>query len=218
MRKWVLGGEIKDRVQHQDQMTPHVHPYVSISREAGSGGGAIADEVARMLGLEVVDRHLLDMMAKEFNLPRVMLEALDEKASNWVLEVFGKWLNHSVVTQSEYVMHLGQIILTAARHGSKVFVGRGAQFLLPRDKGFRVQVIAPLEMRVRSLVDERKCGHDEAKTYLQTADQGRRDFGKRYFHRDVADAHLYDLVLNRERFEISDAAALIADQWRRRFG
>ena len=221
MRQWSLGLEIRERVEQDRavaQLPDQIHPYVAISREAGAGGSAVAQRVGEELGWEVVDKELLGQMAERFKLPHDMLEFVDEKTSNWVLEVFGKWINDRVVTQSEYVVHLGQMILLAAQHASTVFVGRGAQFLLPRDRGLAIRIIAPVEHRITRTMNQRQIDRTKATKYIKEADEGRREFVRNYFHHDVADQHIFDLVVNLDQFKLDDAVEMIVDRCQKRFG
>ena len=45
------------------------------------------------------------------------------------------------------------------------------------------------------MVEKRKSEGD-ARQFIRDADEGRREFVKRYFHRDIHDPLLYDLVIN----------------------
>jgi cytidylate kinase len=131
--------------------------------------------------------------------------------------MFGKWLDTHLVSQAEYVRGLGRIVLLAAQHESTIFVGRGAQFILPRDQGLTVRLIAPLEQRIASIMDCEHCNRSHAKRYITDTDRGRHDFVRRYFHHDIADPHLYDLVINLARVEPEEAVELIIHNCRRRF-
>jgi cytidylate kinase len=221
MRRWSLGLEIGERVEQDravSELSTQIRPYVAISRQAGAGGGAVAQAVAAELGWELVGKTLLHQMADRYKLPQDMLEFVDEKTSNWLLEVFGKWISDRVVTQSEYVVHLGQLVLLAAQHASTVFVGRGAQFLLPRDKGLAVAIIAPLEQRISRTIQQRSLDRDQAVKYIKEVDEGRRDFVRRYFHHDVAEQDIFDLVINLDQLVQEDAVDLIVACCQKRFG
>ena len=126
-------------------------------------------------------------------------------------------LDPRLVTQSEYIVHLGQIVLLAAQHASAVFVGRGAQFFLPSEKGFSVYLVAPLADRIRRVREVQSCSESEAKQYIRDTDKGRRDLVKHHFNQELGDPHLYDLVINRSNYSVDDAAELIVQQCRRRF-
>ena len=47
-------------------------------------------------------------------------------------------------------------------------------------------------------------------------DRGRREFVARYFHHDIDDPHLYDLVINVERFGPEAVAEKIVEAYPRR--
>jgi cytidylate kinase len=104
---------------------------------------------------------------------------------------------------------LGKIVLLAAQHESLVFVGRGTQFILPRDRGLAVRIIAPRNQRIEHIMERRQCNRRDAEKFMDDTDKGRADFVQRYFHRDVADPHLYDFVINLEHMPRQDATEMI---------
>ena len=220
VHEWALHLEAEHR-RHKEESTRvlpgHIHPYIAISREAGAGGSAVAQRVGELLHWEVLNREILDLMADKFKLPRAMVGVVDQSTSNWIVEVFGKWLDPRLVTRSEYIVHLGQIVLLAAQHSSKVFVGRGAQYFLPADRGVSVFLVAPLAMRIERIREVHNCSEAEAQRYIRDTDQIRRDLIKSHFNHEIGDPHLYDLVINRTRTSLDAAAELIVDQCRQRF-
>src|SRR4029079_7274108 len=116
-------------------------PYLAISRQAGTDAGGIARAVAARCGGKVLDDELLDYMAEHDHLSRLALEFVDERAVSWFHEMFGTWLDKQLVSQAEYVIRVGRLLLLAAQHESTVFVGRGAHFMLPRERGIAVRII-----------------------------------------------------------------------------
>lgn len=212
MRKWALGIEVQERVEEQKAaLSPRelIYPYVAISREAGVDGSEIAESVAAKCGWKVLDRELLDYMTTNYQWSPVELEIVDERTASWFHETFGKWLNERLVSQAQFVHRLGKIVLLAAQHESTVFVGRGAQFILPREAGVSVRIIAPRKQRVKRIMDRRNCSQRDAEKFVDETDKGRADFVRRYFHHDVADPHLYDLVVNLEQMPRNDAIDVI---------
>lgn len=220
MRQWAIGLEVQNRIDrpHNPQaLTEQLHYFVAVSREAGVDGSEIAKRLGVRLGWDVLDQDLLMFMADRYKVPRDMLEFLDETSSNWLLELLGKWLNRNLVTQSEYVSRLGQILLLATQHADAVIVGRGAQFILPREKGLSVRIVAPLEMRIERIRELKNLSRHTALKHIKETDEGRQAFIRRYFHQDVTDSHLFDLVINREHIDIDHAVEMIAAQCRERF-
>ena len=173
--------------------------------------------MGELLGWDVLNRELLDHMAEKYKLPRDMLGVIDEKTSNWIIEVFGKWLDPRLVTQTEYIVHLGRIVLLAAQHASTVFVGRGAQFFLPHERGLSFYLVAPLAERIGRIRETHSCSESDAKRYIRDTDKGRRNLVKQYFNQELGDPHLYDLVINRAHLGLDDAAELIIQHCRNRF-
>ncbi|MHC4177164.1 MAG: cytidylate kinase-like family protein, partial [Planctomycetota bacterium] len=180
--------------------------YLSISREEGAGGSQIAQLVGQELGWEVLDKSLLDRVAERYRLSRTALEQVDETRGSWVFDVLGTWMDRKIITQDKYVAHLGRVVLAAVRHGNVVLVGRGAQFLLPPEKGLAVRLIASGKYRIEEVMRREGLGQADAVRLIEETDQGRREFALRYFQKDIDDPHLYDLVINVER--IGPAAAV----------
>jgi len=188
-----------------------IGPYLTISREAGAGGGRIARMVGEAIGWEVLDRKLLECVAERYDTSPAMLELVDETTTNWIAEMFGNWLNPASVSQMQYVCRLSRVILMAARQAKVIYVGRGAQFVLPRERGLRVRIVAPLDYRIQQIMERQHLSFEEARDYVAKTDAGRQDFVRQYFHHDVPDPHLFDLVVNVEKLGPERAAHLIVD-------
>jgi hypothetical protein len=201
MRNWALTLQTQQRLAEEEEIvsvSQLIRPYLAISRETGVDAGDLAQAVAAKCGWKVLDRELLDFMAEHNHLSRLALEFVDERAVSWFHEMFGKWLDEQLVSQAEYVVRLGRLVLLTGQHESTVFVGRGAQFVLPRDRGLAVRIIAPHKDRIRRVMEKRQCSERVAMKFVDETDYGRAQFIQRYFHRDVTDPHLYDLVINLE--------------------
>jgi cytidylate kinase len=52
-------------------------------------------------------------------------------------------------------------------------------------------------------------GLQEALDSIRRTDRGRRGFNRRYFHQDISDPHLFDLVINVARLGPTEAAEQI---------
>jgi cytidylate kinase len=215
MRTWALQLQAQQQLE-DERATPAVreliHPYLAISRETGVDAREIAEAVAGRCGWKLFDRELLDHLAEHDHLSRIALDFVDERTVCWFHEVFGKWLDNQLVSQAEYVSRLGRLVLLAAQHESTVFVGRGVQFLLPRDRGVAVRLIAPRKQRVQCIAARRHCSQKEAERFIDETDSGRAQFVRRYFHHNVADSHLYDLVINLEYVPREVAVDLIVGE------
>ena len=218
MRNWALDLQTQQRLAEErehTQVPQLIHPYLAISRETGVAGGELAQSIASKCNWKLLDRELLDYLAEHDHLSRMALDFVDERAASWFHEMFGKWLDEQLVSQAEYVSRLGRLVLLAAQHESTVFVGRGVQFMLPRDRGLAVRIIAPTKQRIQRVMKTRQCNQRDAKKFVEETDDGRAQFVQRYFHRDISDPHLYDLVINLEHMSRDDAIDLIVSEAKR---
>ena len=163
-------------------------------------GSEIAKLAGGQLGWDVLDREIIDALVEKYGTPRDLLEFVDEKHVRLIEEVFDGWL---------VVQHLMQLFMTAAGHGNVVIVGRGAQFVLPHERGISVRVVAPLEHRITRVAENRSCTREDARQFVLKRDREREEFVRRYFDHQATDAHQYDLVINVEKLDSQDAADLI---------
>ncbi len=209
---WARTAEIEDRtirLQSRRRLAEGVQTYLAISREEGAGGSEIAQAAGKALGFDVLDRELLDRVAERYHLSRPMLKLVDETRSNWIHDVLGTWMDRNVVTSEKYLVHLAHVVLAAVREKKLVLVGRGAQFLLPREKGLAVRIVASLEYRTEQVMRREQLGKADARRLIEELDAGRREFVQRFFHRDIDDPHVYDLVINVERIAVQAAVKQI---------
>ena len=59
-----------------------------------------------------------------------------------------------------------------------------------------VWITAPMDFRVERIMVEMRMSEGAARQYVRETDEGRREFVKRFFRRDINDPLLYDLVVN----------------------
>ena len=146
MQRWLLVQQGRDKAALASNAgaAAAIGPYLTISREAGAGGSQVARLVGEAIGWEVLDRKLLECVAERYDSSPAVLELVDETTTNWITEIFGNLLNRASVSQMQYVCRLSRVILMAARVGKVIYVGHGAQFVLPRERGLRVRIVAPL--------------------------------------------------------------------------
>jgi cytidylate kinase len=213
MQRWLLVQQGRDKAALASNAgaAAAIGPYLTISREAGAGGSQVARLVGEAIGWEVLDRKLLECVAERYDSSPAVLELVDETTTNWITEIFGNMLNPASISQMQYVCRLSRVILMAARVGKVIYVGRGAQFVLPRERGLRVRIVAPLDYRIQQIMERRHLSFEEARDFVAKTDAGRQDFVRQYFHHDVPDPHLFDLVVNVEKLGPERAAHLIVD-------
>ena len=190
------------------QRPPEKAFTIALAREAGASGTLVAEEVAKRLDWPVYDQLLVERIAQEMGLRTQLLESVDEKRKNWLLEVVEGFVSAGV-SELAYVRHLAQTILSLGSHGDCVIVGRGAPLILPKETTLRVRLVASLDDRVAAISRRLTLPKDKAAKWVAETDRQRQNFVKDHFLKDSADPHHYDLILNMSTWSVDDCADLI---------
>lgn len=201
VRRWEI-------LKHQEAQATSI-PVITLSREPGSGGKLIAAAVADQLGLEVFHQELINAMAENADTSARVIRTLDERGVSMLDDWVSAAISDRHLWPDEVSRMLMQVIGTIAKHGNAIIVGRGANFILPPEKRFRVRIIAPLEMRVNRVAETYGVSQKEAKRRVLRTESDRRAFVRKYFHSDIRDPANYDMILNTGTLAVESAAAAI---------
>jgi cytidylate kinase len=183
---------------------------VTVSRDPGSGGRIVAQKLAEKLGFDVFHREVVHEMAQSADVSKHLLKTLDEKGLN-VLE---DWISSLVYDRhlwpDEYLQILMKVIGTIGRHGRAVIIGRGANFILPQDRQFRIRITAPQSRRIERVARDFSISQEEAKRRIIHTESDRKAFVRKYFNADIADPINYDLIINTETLSVDNAVDVIS--------
>ncbi|HPD60481.1 MAG TPA: cytidylate kinase-like family protein [Thermodesulfobacteriota bacterium] len=182
---------------------------VTVSRQAGSGGHILAQQIAQKLSFDFFDQEITHAVADNAHMRTLVVESLDEKGVSAIDDMISAVVEKHHLWGYEYMQHLLRVIATIGKHGNAVILGRGANFILPREEILRVRVIAPLTVRVKNITEWLKLSPEQAKEYIQKIDLERREFIKKYFKADIDDPEHNDLVINLEKLNIEAGIEIV---------
>jgi len=180
---------------------------ITIEREYGCGGGAIAKKIADRLGWKLWDQLMTCEIARLGNCERSEVESREERLDPLYQRLFKSILRGSFegslnlhrlkVLDADSILRITkQVTGQAAASGNCVIVGRGSQhFLKDRDDTIRVFLYAPSEEKVHRLKAE-GISESEAAELVETVDKERAAFIEKYFHQEWPNRSLYQLMLN----------------------
>jgi cytidylate kinase len=104
------------------------------------------------------------------------------------------------------------VIIELAKSQAIVIRGRGSQFILKDFPGaFHVLVVAPLDLRVKRVMERMKLDEEKAKNEIKRSDNNHHEFLRRYFHAAPENPLDYHIVLNTGRISIQEAASIIVN-------
>lgn len=205
MRNWELARSQKQPAEPENR--PEVEDFVCISRDVGADRIGLA--LGKRLGWPVFDREILNAMAGDDAIRKQLYASLDERDVGWCEEVLRPLMQPGFV-KNDYFHQLTSTILSLARTGNAVFVGRGADLILPRATGLRVRVVEPLASRIRRVAGELALSADDARHEIQRLETERAAYINQHFQTPGGDPERFDLVLNLARISKSQAVDIIA--------
>lgn len=213
MRNWEIA---KSQTQRTQRTHPHVvENFVTISREVGAGGLELAAQLSARLKWPLFDKGILDTMAGDDMLRRRVYESMDERDLGWYEETLRSLLPNEF-SRNDYFRQLCATVLSLARQGPGVFLGRGVDLILPRDHGFRVRIIAPYAMRVKHFAERANITLDDSKAEIDQLTRERHEFLAHHFRADPDAPDRNDLIINLATLTLEDAVELILLALRRR--
>ena len=193
-------------------------PWITLSRQPGSGGSELAGILAGKLGWQVFDKEILSAIARHDPAREKILSRLDEHAVSALQDCLSRLMDPAAVSRNVYAHEVAQIICTLARQGRAILVGRGANWLLDPRYGLRVRVVAPLPFRVQRIAHQRGIEPVLADHALRCEDTELAAFIRQLYRREIDDPMGYDLVLNLAHLEAEAAADTVVTALRRKLG
>jgi cytidylate kinase len=175
---------------------------VAFTRELGSLGTYIAEELAKRRGFRLIRREILEEAAKVGDLSEArLIQTIEDRP--------GLWERLSLPAHRGF-HHVAASVLEFAAAGNVVILGRWSTMLLRGVRhAVRVRVCAPPEVRTARLMKRMSIPHAEAQALSQRYDDGVRARLRQFFDVEWEDSDLYDLVINTERITIEEGCALI---------
>ncbi len=179
---------------------------VTISRQYGSGGRYIGENLAKAMGVPCYDEKLIDMVAKESGFAQSFVAEKSERMTGSLLfniasslsfanNVFSN--NNGVTLQDEIYFTQNRIIKELADKGPCVIVGRCADYILrEREDCLNVFIFADNESKIERAEKYFNITREEAPEVLKKKDKARANHYKYYTDQEWGMASNYDLCLN----------------------
>ncbi len=199
-----------------------VRPFITISREFGCEGTVLAINLANTLNDRLnlpekdrwmyYDKALLDKLAEDHNLEKEIILAAEEHRRSEVEQYLGKVLIDKP-DDYEVFQYLVGAITTLAKRGNVILVGRGAPIITQGfNHGIHVRLYAGEAFKVRRI---KKCMHNlpddpnEIAAFIERESKKRDTFVERFGLPSSASPKFYHLMLNNDKFSISEMTEAI---------
>jgi cytidylate kinase len=191
----------------------------------------VARRVASALGWRVVDNELVEAVAARAGLQPVDVAEREERVSGFVErlartlaastpELFPASVTGGTIPklqEADLVRITESVVEEVAVGGRVVLVGRAAPAVLARERdSLHVKLVAPKAYRIQTAAERLGMDPDDAAALLEETDAMRARYHRQYYKRDWHDPVNYHMVLNTGVLGLDGAAAVIADEARRR--
>jgi len=198
---------------------------VTIRGQLGSGASEIGKLVADRLHIDYVDREIIAEISERLKWSKQGIAKKEMPPGSFrgrILEALSHTYPGAGYTgayaptweiplgDTSYLAGLKSVIKELAASSSIVIRGRGSQFILKDYPGaLHVLVVAPLEIRLKRVMESLELDEKHAEKEIERFDSSRREFTKRYFKAELENPENYDLVINTEHLSFDSAASIV---------
>ncbi len=189
---------------------------ITIGREFGSGGRAVAKLLAEKLGVKCYDEELVEMASSSSGLHPEMVASLDEKAlspfsfaggGQFYLSSHGA---HNVQIQAAFSQF--NAIKELAKNENCVIVGRVADYVLKDNPNtISIFVSADLDYRIQRIMEYEGVSEKKAEKIIIKNDRNRAKYYNFFSNKKWGEAKTYDLCVKTSLLGIEKSVDFIFD-------
>jgi len=182
---------------------------ITVARQHGARGTELARRLAETLGFDLFDQVLIQRIAESTHLGERVVAALDERDRELMTDWLAAVASRSYLSPAEYRYHLAKVVGAIAHQGGAVIVGRGAHLILGPGRALRVLAVAPLECRIRTVMEKENVSEREARRRIVEVEADRRAFLAKQFHAEFSQPTDFDLVVNTAALGLDGACGVV---------
>ena len=187
---------------------------ITISREFGSGGRFIGEEVAKKLGIAYYDKDIIGKIADHAGLSPEYVQESSELSPRKGLFAYAFTGRDATGKSMGDIVYEAQrkVILDIAEKESCVIIGRCADYVLDGTEGLiRVFLYADIKVREERVRERNLYADKDVLKNIHRIDRERRDYNRYYAGRDWEKPENYDLLINTTQIGVDGSVQLIKD-------
>jgi cytidylate kinase len=196
-------------------------PFViTISRQLGSGGAYIGQQLAKKLNILYADREIITQAAKQLSMLTDAVEARDEKLNSFwqsFLEActysspYGYIPPQNIIpTDRELFEAEADVIKRIAKEGSAVIIGRCGSYVLREHPNLiSVFLHGNVDFRESRVQEIYKVSKEEAVKMVAKSDIQRADYHYAHTGKKWTDLTQYDICLDTSKLGIENSLEVI---------
>ena len=189
---------------------------ITISRQFGTGGHEIGAELARRLGVKLLDKQILNEVAVRINAVEEAVEKIEARNPLWRDDFTNFYRNYMANAeyngqeqdQTSHALFRAQAdaIRRIASEESCVIVGRcGFDIFAEHPNALKIFIHSSLDCRKRRIAEKYDISEHDAAAMIVDNDYSRELYTKTFTGRDWTDATNYDISLDVRKFGVNGA-------------
>jgi cytidylate kinase len=206
-------------------------PGVTISAGYGAGGSVVAPQVARLLGVPLLDRAISSHVAAQLSVSVQEAEggavrrSLPDRFISTLIPLAAGVLATSTDTlprdlapppgEADLFRQQAEAIMRAALASGAVILGRAGAAAFRTEPGvLRVRLFGPPEARIAQAARIENTDEATARQRLPEVDRARAQYVRRLYRADIDDPDLFHLHIDSTVLPLDACASLIASAYR----
>jgi CMP/dCMP kinase len=192
---------------------------ITISRQLGSGGRYIGQQLAKRLNIFYADREIINQAAKQFSVMGEDLEQRDEKISSFWQSCVQSYaigvpdayvIPQIAATDSALFKAETEIIEHIAKEQSAVIIGRCSSYIL-REHPNHISVFlhGDINFRINRIQKLYNLSEEAAAKMITQSDKERAAYNLTFTGLDWADARQYDISIDTSKAGLDQSTELI---------
>lgn len=193
---------------------------ITISRQLGSGGAYLGQQLAKNLGVFYADREIISQAAKQFSVLEKDLESIEEKkGSFWGSFLHSFEIGYSdpykppqITLPPDLILFNAQsgIIKQIAKERSAVIIGRcGSHILREHPNHLSIFLHGDIPFRIKRVQKLYNVTEEVAKQMIVKSDKDRAQYFHSFTGEEWTDARQYDLSINTSKMDFENSLKLI---------
>ena len=193
---------------------------ITISRMCGTGGQEIGAELARRLGVKLIDKQVLNEVAKRMNVVEEAMERLEARNPLWrddftsfyrtymsKMEYDGQEQDR---TSHELFDAQAEAIRSIAAEESCVLIGRcGFHIFADHPNALKIFIHSSEDCRKKRIAEKYDLSLADAAAMVVDNDYSRELYTKTFTGKDWTDARNYDISIDVRKFGVNGAVDFI---------
>ncbi len=193
-------------------------PVITISRLTGCDGREVAAELVAQLNIRFntnrwkwVDKDIIYHAAHELRTDTQRIETFYQGYGMTDISQMIMAFSGSFVTDSSVKKAIREVVLSIARDGYAVIIGRGGVAITNNmANALHVRLVAPMYWRVQNVMKKKGMIIEKAEAYTVETDEKRNKLITDFLDKKPLSLdYLFDVTLNRSSFNIEQISSLI---------